>query len=433
MTNLVRLSTLMLRGNWRQKLFGLALLGLLTVLTNPSAQAQTFTVLHSFTGGADGSGPQSGVTFDRAGNIYGTTAYGGIANGCEGCGVVYKLSHVGQGWIANPLYNFKGPAQDDGVTPTAGVVFGPDGTLYGTTYRGGTNNFGTVFQLRPPANACKSVSCPWNETILHAFGDLPDSEYPGQGNLVFDTAGNLFGTTIYGGGYELDCDDQSCGAAYEMSRTNGVWTENVICPLGSCTFPGFWPMAGLTFDTAGNLYGTVTNTSGGVFELLPQANGSWLSNTLYSFFSQPEFDPAGGVILDAAGNVYGTTAGGGTGGGGTVFELVKSGNTWSFSVLYNFPSSGMHQLPGPQANLTMDTAGNLYGTTLFGGAMDCGMVFKLSPAGGSWNLTPLHGFTCEADGGKPFSNVVFGTDGNLYGTASIGGAYGSGVVWQITL
>ena len=318
------------------------------------------------------------------------------------------------------------------MTPTAGVVFGPDGTLYGTTYRGGTNNFGTVFQLRPPANACKSVSCPWNETILHAFGDLPDSEYPDQGNLVFDTAGNLYGTTIYGGGFGLDCDNQSCGAAYEMSRTNGVWNENVICPLGSCTFPGFWPMAGLTFDPAGNLYGTVTNTSGGVFELLPQANGSWLSNTLYSFFSQPQFDPAGGVILDAAGNVYGTTAGGGTGGGGTVFELVKSGNTWSFSLLYNFPYSGVQQLPGPQANLTLDAAGNLYGTTLFGGAMDCGMVFKLSPAGGSWNLTVLHDFTCNADGGKPFSNVVFGTDGNLYGTASTDGAFGGGVVWEIT-
>ena len=112
MTNLVRFSALILRRNWRQKLFGLALFGLLTVLTNPSAHAQTFTVLHNFTGGADGSGPQSGVTFDRAGNIYGTTAYGGIANGCEGCGVVYKLSHVGQGWVANPLYNFKGPAQE---------------------------------------------------------------------------------------------------------------------------------------------------------------------------------------------------------------------------------------------------------------------------------------------------------------------------------
>jgi uncharacterized repeat protein (TIGR03803 family) len=432
MTSPTAFSRLRLRTLLRLTVAALAVSSAFMAVAVSPATAQTFTVLHNFTAGTDGSGPQSGVTFDRGGNVYGTTAYGGTANGCDGCGAVYKLSHAGQGWIANPLYNFKGPAQDDGVTPTGGVVFGPDGALYGTTYRGGTNNFGTVFQLRPPANACKSVLCFWNETILHAFGALPDSEYPGQGNLVFDTAGNLYGTTIYGGGFELDCDDQSCGAAYEMSRTNGVWTESVICPLGSCTFPGFWPMAGLTFDTAGNLYGTVTNTSGGVFEMLPQDNGSWSSNTLYSFLSQPQYDPAGGVILDAAGNVYGTTAGGGTGQGGTVFELVKSGNTYTFTVLYNFPYSGVQQLPGPQANLTMDSAGNLYGTTLFGGAMDCGRVFKLSPAGGSWNFTSLHDFTCVADGGKPFSNVAFGPDGNLYGTASTGGAYGSGVVWEIT-
>ena len=422
-----------MREERRTSIFSLALaLTVASLLAIPVAHAQTYTVIHNFTGQADGSGPQAGVVFDRAGNMYGTTQFGGVASGCEGCGVVYKLSRAGQGWIVNPLYNFKGPAQGDGVSPTAGVIFGPDGILYGTTFRGGANNFGTVYQLRPPATACKSATCPWNETVLYSFGSLPDAEYPNQGNLVFDTAGNLYGTTIYGGGFQLDCDDQSCGGAYQMSRSNGGWAENVICPLGSCTFPGFWPMAGLTLDNAGNLYGTVTNTSGGVFEMLPQQNGSWLSNTLYSFLSQPQFYPAGGVILDGAGNVYGTTAGGGTGQGGTVFELVKTGSSWNLDVLYNFSYTGDELTPGPQASLAMDAIGNLYGTTLFDGENGCGTVFELSPAGGSWNLTTLHDFTCQADGGRPLSSVAIGADGNLYGTATQGGAFNGGVVWKIT-
>ncbi|MGC2109613.1 MAG: choice-of-anchor tandem repeat GloVer-containing protein [Candidatus Korobacteraceae bacterium] len=419
----------------KKEIFDTAILVMTLVLALALAspvQAQTFTVIHNFSGGADGATPYAGLTLDRSGNFYGTTPYGGVANGCEGCGVVYKLSRSGTAWILNPLYNFLGPRQNDGSTPTAGVVFGPDGSLYGTTSRGGTDNVGTVFQLRPPANACKTAICGWGETVLYSFTDLPDGKFPSQGNLVFDAAGNAYGTTTYGGGFLLDCDDTSCGTVYEMSHSNGSWSESVICPLGNCSFPGFWPVAGVIFDNAGNLYGTVTNTSGGVFQLMPQGNGVWQSRTLYNFFQQQiQFYPAGGLILDGAGNVYGTTAGGGTGGGGTVFELVRSGDGWNFTVLYNFAYSGSQFLPGPQASLTMDAAGNLYGTAVFDGANGCGMVFKLSPGGGSWNLTTLHDFTCGNDGGEPFSNVVFDAAGNLYGTAGKGGAGNSGVAWEI--
>ncbi len=149
---------------------------LLLIFAAAESQAQTFTVLHNFTGGADGAYPYAGLTMDQAGNFYGTTANGGnTAGDCvfNGCGTVFKLKRAGSGWILSPLYSFSGP---DGNSPQAGVIIGPDGSLYGTTIYGGTANAGTVFKLSPPPSACKTALCPWRETVLYSFQGGSDGE-----------------------------------------------------------------------------------------------------------------------------------------------------------------------------------------------------------------------------------------------------------------
>src|SRR5271166_1623673 len=182
----------------------------LTVVLTQSAQPQTLKVLHSFTGGGDGASPGAGVTMDQAGNLFGTTASGGIDDN----GTVFRLSKRGSGWVLNPLYLFLGGS--DGATPYARVVFGPDGSLYGTTYDGGGDGCsgygcGTVFNLKPPATACKTALCPWTETVLYRFTGGSDGGEPSYGDLVFDQAGNLYGTTYYGG-------DTNCDAPFRLWR-----------------------------------------------------------------------------------------------------------------------------------------------------------------------------------------------------------------------
>lgn len=159
-----------------------------------SGQAQTFTVLHTFTGGDDGGTPYAGVTIGGSGTLYGTTYYGGM----DGDGVVFELSCRASSWTLNPLHSFAG-YPSDGSRPWAGVVIGPNGAIYGTTYGGGNANDGTVFELRPPPTACLTALCPWNETVLHSFQGWSDGAYPGYGNLIFDQAGNIYGTTSGGG------------------------------------------------------------------------------------------------------------------------------------------------------------------------------------------------------------------------------------------
>ncbi len=187
-------------------------------------QAQTFTVLHQFSG-PDGAAPVAGLTMDRAGNLYGTALIGGQGfQYCNlGCGTVFKLTHNSSGWVFTPIYIFTGP---DGANPQARVVFGPDGALYGTATQGGANGRGVVFQLRPPATFCKAVQCLWTETILHNFALSNDGSYPGAGDLLFDRAGNIWGTTGDGG-------DFFSGTVYELVRSNGSWTENVIHSFGA--------------------------------------------------------------------------------------------------------------------------------------------------------------------------------------------------------
>jgi len=396
----------------------------LAMFTMQSAQAQTFTVLHNFTRGQDGANPWGGLAIDNAGNLYGTTTQGGSGTNCQGgCGTVFKLTHAGSGWTLSPLYEFQ---KTDGAYPEGRLIFGHDGRLYGTTGQGGmgcsSTGCGIVFAMSPPASFCHSVLCYWNESVLYQFaGGTADGSRP-TGDTVFDTAGNLYGTTYNAGAAGL-------GTAYELSRSGGGWTETVLHSFSGSD--GANPYAGLAMDTAGNLYGATKTggpfSPGGVAFQLVNSQGSWTENVIHDFNDTDGDEPLGGLVLDSSGNVYGTTnhGGQGAGGGGKVFQLTPSGGGWMINLLYSF--SG---IAGPWADLAMDSSGNLYGTTVQDGANGFGSIFKLTFSGGSWVYTDLHDFS-GSDGANPHGNVVIDRNGNLFGTASAGGT-GNGVVWEIT-
>src|SRR5271169_6626419 len=208
MTSPAQLSTSFFCSSRRRAAFALSLLCALTTVALQSAQAQTVTILHSFTGHGDGGAPYAGLTMDQAGNFYGTTLAGGA-----GYGTVFKLTHSGSNWVLSTVYAFQGG--NDGGYPTARVVFGPDHVLYGTTSGDGDNGGqGTVFNLRPPSHPCRSINCPWTETVLYRFTGTDDGGYPGYGDLTFDAAGNIYGTTMDGG---ANCSPYyNCGVVFEL-------------------------------------------------------------------------------------------------------------------------------------------------------------------------------------------------------------------------
>jgi uncharacterized repeat protein (TIGR03803 family) len=401
------------------KLPFVVLFALLVVLSS-SAQAQTFTVLHNFTAGADGANPVAGLTMDRTGNFYGTTSAGGAA----GSGTVYKVSRTGSGWIETPLYSFQSGA--DGAAPLAGVVFGPNGSLYGTTSAGGQYDIGTVFNLRPPAHASANILAGWTESVLYHFTGGTDGNYPGYGDLIFDQAGNLYGTT-QDGGYS---GGNQWGTVFELMPSNRGWTESIIYTFNVASGAG--PLAGLVFDRSGNLYGTAQFYGpagyGTVYQLTFSGSG-WTEDTLFGFSLPYGATPIGGLIFDEGGNLYGTTTDGGPdGNGGTVFELTPENGNWTYTILHSF--SGTQYGVGPHANLVMDPEGNLYGTT-FGNGIGYGSVFKLTPMNGGWTYADLHDFN-STDGAAPTCSLTIDPAGNLYGTTEYGGQHGYGVVFEIT-
>lgn len=387
--------------------------------TTIMAQAQTITVLHNFTGGGDGAFPYAGLTMDRAGNFYGTTSAGG-GYGREG--VVFRLSRAGSGWVLTPLHSFRGEP-NDGAVPYGGVIIGPDGSLYGMTNQGGQYNGGTVYRLRPSPAACGSTICPWEETVLYNFcpqGRCADGAGPGFGNLVFDQAGNLYGTTIFGG-----ADNE--GVVFKLTPSGGAWIESVLYSFPSSCDSGCVPFSTLIVDTAGNLYGTtgqggVENT-GVAFELSPSASG-WTEQTLASVNIASYDVTYGGLAMDGQGNLFGTSGGAFPGG---AFELTPSNGGWTFSVLYAFSPSNY---AGPYDTPTLDAAGNVYAAACGEGAGDDGEVFKLTPSNGGWAYTSVS-FN-GSNGECPIGSVVLDTGGNIYGTTGLGGAYGDGTVWEIT-
>jgi len=380
----------------------LLILGVAMLIPLPTIQAQTYTVLYSFSGSCGGGFAIGGVTLDQNGRIYGTTAYGGAHNG----GAVYRLAREGEGWICSPLYGF-GYQDQDGSNPYAGVVFGPGGLLYGTTSDYGAYGYGTVFSLQPPASACKSFLCPWLETILYNFTGGADGAYPGYGKLTFDQAGNLYGTTLYGGA-------RGDGAVFKLTPSGSGWTESVIWD-----FPNSGtPLSGVIFDSAGNLYGTTPSM---VYELSPTQSG-WTETTLST-----SVGGAGGLTWDAQGDLFGITGDGNQGGDASVYKLTPQNGGWTSSVLYDF---GMLYF-APAAAPTFDAQGNLYGP-LPSYPNQNGEIFKLTPSGNQWTYSPYHQFTGGSGGTAPVGAVVFDANGNMYGTTAGVDVGGESAVWEIT-
>lgn len=387
----------------------------------PTLQAQTYKVLHNFTGGADGSNPQAGLAMDRAGNLYGTASDGGNA----GFGAIYRLVHTGPNWILYPLYDFQGAY--DGASPLGPLTIGPDGAFYGTTLAAGSHGNGVLFRITPPPTVPPSAFTPWDETVLYAF-DALGGEQPVYPQLIFDQAGNLYGAAQFGGSHQA-------GAVFELSPTGGGWTEQPLYTGFEGDSPtGSQPYSGVVMDRAGNLYGTTSiggdPGDGVVYEISPTQSG-WVQTILHSFKNGTDGGLSfGGLVMDQAGNLYGGTVSGGAG-CGVIYELSPSNGGWIFAPIYTLPSVHGQCGGGPYETLTLDAAGNLYGTAFADGADSAGMVFKLSNSNGSWTLTDLHDFSFGTEY-FPYSAVTIGTDGNLYGTASGGGTYDHGVLWEIT-
>jgi len=401
------------------------------ILAATEAQAQTFQVLHSFTGGGDGGFPSRRLTLDAAGNLYGTTQAGGNGGCGFGCGTVFKLSQVHGNWVIHTLYEFQGG--DDGAIPS-GNVRGPDGSIYGVTSQGGIGKCdtelgtcGTIFKVSPPPSACKGAECLWKESVLYRFTGAYDGGIP-SGDPTFDAGGNLYGSTVVGGyGY---------GTVFKLTPNGNQWNESALYAFNGEQDSNY-PNAGVIFDPAGNLYGAAqeggSNGWGTIFQLTP-TDGGWRETILYNFnSSEGGENPVAGLFMDSAGNLYGDDFAAGSGGCGTAFELGPYG-TWNFSVLYNF--SGPGGACGPMSALIMDAAGNLYGATNRTGAYNRGVVFKLTPTDNGWTYTSLHDFTGGSDGAGP-NTLIMDAAGNLYGETFDGAkgncdGFGCGVVFEIT-
>jgi uncharacterized repeat protein (TIGR03803 family) len=379
----------------------------LALTSIPQAEAQTFSVVHNFTGGSDGGGPLNGFTSDGAGNLYGTTSSGGATNH----GVVFRLNNEG---VETVLYNFKDGS--DGAYPQGALIKDKAGNFYGTTLGGGSAGTGTVF----------GITAKGKEQVLYSFAGGKDGAAPEAG-LTFDAAGNLYGTTTASGA-------NGTGTVFKLAvpQKGLKWMETVLYSFGAAP-DGATPVAGVTFDKAGNLYGTASAGGaygfGTIFELTP-TGASWTENIIHEFQDGDDGAvPFAGLIADKKGNFYGAAGEGGTGGGGTVFELTPENGTWTFTVLY---SQAGWNVSGTFRDLMMDASGNLYGTTHCDGGPEAGTVYKLTPASGSWSYTLLYTFTGGSDGLYSFSNLVL-EQGKLYGTTNEGGTDDAGVVFEVTL
>ena len=341
------------------------------ITPNPNG-TWTETVLYNFTGGSDGGQPYGSLVFDPAGNLYGTTNFGGSSNCNMGCGTVFELTPGSGGWTEAVLYAFSGGS--DGREPSARVRLDAAGNLYGTTLEGGnigsvcSTGCGTVFKLAHGSNG-------WTESVLYAFQGGADGAYPYDG-LTFDPAGNLYGTTYAGGA-------SASGTIFKLTTGSSGWTESVLHAFTG-GHDGKYPFGDLIFDAAGNLYGTAFQGGSGyglVYELSPSSTGGWHERTLHVFQNAPAGSPVAGVVIDPGGNLYGTTMLGATvsacgGGCGALFELSPvAGGPWIYKIVHDFGKTGdgYH----PTGDLILDSAGNLYGTTELGGEQGSGMIFQI--------------------------------------------------------
>ena len=389
-------------------------LGRVLVMT-PSAEAHadaTYTVLYRFKGSPDGGVPATSLVRDAAGNLYGGTASGGSSTNCvSGCGTVFKLDTTG---AESVLYSFTG--KPDGQSPYGALVQDEAGNFYGTTLSGGASDLGTVFKLDTAGT----------ETVLHSFTSVPDGRYP-LGGLVRDAAGNLYGTTSNGGA--PDCNPPyGCGTVFKLDTTG---KETVLYSFKGGA-DGEYSYAALVLDAAGNLYGTTLNGGAYNFGTVFKLDAIGTETVLYSFSGAPldgEFSYAG-IVRDTAGNLYGTTTRGGAsgmGGEGTVYKLDTTGTE---TVLHSFTGSPVDG-SFPYAGLIRDPAGNLYGITTKGGASKRGAVFKVDATG---KESILHNFNgTDGTGRNLLRGLIRDGAGNLYGTTAFGGgAFNAGTLFKIS-
>jgi hypothetical protein len=409
------------------------------ILTSTASAEWKEKVLYSFQGGTDGAYPAGGVVFDKQGNLYGATQQGGADN-CSpmaACGTVYQLSppgHKGGAWTETILHVFKGKAFNDGEFPAGGVIADASGSIYGTTSYGGTGDCvllgikggcGTVYEFSPPGTEGGA----WTYAILYSFKGENDGYLP-NGDLVFDSAGSLYGSTAFGGGKGTTCDPgyyQYCGTVFKLSppkTKGGKWTEEVLHSFAGGSDGGN-PNGGSVLDSAGNIFGTTAiggSTDcqgpgcGTAFELKrsTKTGSRWTEQILHVFTDGDDgAGPYGDLVFGAKGALYGTAGGGGSQGSGVVFRLVqaKQSDRWVETVLYSF--QGGTDGGDPQG-LVFDSLGNLY--TLSGP-----IVELKSPRhrGDSWTLDVLYKFKGSPDGRGPL-NLIFGS-GGLYGTTLYGG------------
>lgn len=379
----------------------------ITFMLVSGAWAATEQVLYSFNG-TTGREPSGGLIFDKAGNLYGATSEGGAHD----LGVVFELTPAsGGGWTETVIHSFNG---SDGDSPTAPLVFDQEGNLYGTTSRGGTD-YGTVFELTPNADGS------WSESVLHSFTGGDDGAFPLPG-LAIDPAGNLYGTTYMGGRYKV-------GVAFELLPTSSGWKHKVLWTFGPKG--GKWPQGGLIFDQAGNLYGTTSGGGKGVgvaFELTSNANGAWKETVLYVFFRR-DSQPVGQLTFDGQGNLYGTT----NYLYGAIFKLSPtSGGAWKQTILhYGGHKGGYHifDLIFDAAGNLYGAAESGGGLGFSGG--DVFRLTPTSK--GFWKEKVLHSFGSANDGSNPVGGLVFDSAGNLYGVTYHGPSNpNDGTVFEVT-
>jgi len=457
----------------RFRIAALVSLVTLAMLVSTLVVAQTEKVLYTFPVATDGladGNPYASPILDANGNLYGTAVNGGAYNQ----GSVFELSPGSNGqWTEKDLHSFNSDGQD-GIQPYSSLVMDALGNLYGTTYIGGTHNLGTVFQLHPNSDGS------WTETILHSFnadgtdaynpyanllfdkvGNLYGTTYSGgsqgegtvfelspgsawleqvilsfnytdgaapYGGLVFDASGRLYGTTQYGGAYQH-------GVVFAMTRgSNGSWTEQVLHSFDPSAGDGWAPYAGLVIDKSGRLYGTTlyggNNGSGTVFELA-DVRGRWQETVIHNFTNngQDGINPYGPLAIDSSGNLYGTTwqsLVNNVGGAGIVFGLSQTKpSVWQEIILHNFVNPG--DGGNPYSGVAMDTAGHVFGTTYYGGVFPgTGVVFEISKLATTTALTSLPNpstfgqsvifmATVKSSSGTPTGTVTF-----KHGTATLG-------------
>jgi uncharacterized repeat protein (TIGR03803 family) len=383
--------------------FAVVLIASITI--TQSAQAQTFTILHSFDG-TDGSDPFAGLVQATDGHLYGATTYGGANN----AGTVFKITPTG---TLTTLYSFCPQSGcSDGEFPGVSLIQATDGTFYGTTTQGGTYGDGTVFRITPSGTL----------TTLHSFNGA-DGAYPAA-VLIQASDGRFYGTTFNGGAND-SCDSfgiPGCGTVFSITAGGDLTTLYNFCSQSGCA-DGTGPFAGLVQATNGNLYGTTaiggSSDAGAVFEITPSGS----LTTLHSFNGTDGWSPQGSLVQGTDGNFYGTTKGGGSSGNGTVFKITPAG---TLTELHSFDGTdGI----APEAGLIQATDGNFYGTT----NNNYGTVFRITPSG---KATTLHSFCSQShctDGSFPYAGLTQDTNGKFYGTALGGGTNNLGIIFSLSM